>query len=119
MDEAERCHRLAILDQGRKRADDTPEALMNNLGASIIEIEARELRQLKIQLLELPEVFSAAQQGSRLRVQVDAKVTDPLTFIRQQNSVQQLSKAQPDMALEVVRPSLEDVFVAATRGGRK
>lgn len=37
MDEAERCHRLAILQAGRKRADGTPEQLMANMGANAVE----------------------------------------------------------------------------------
>jgi ABC-2 type transport system ATP-binding protein len=39
MDEAERCHRLAILSAGRKRADGEPQALMDAMGAQVVEVE--------------------------------------------------------------------------------
>ncbi len=45
MDEAERCHFLAILDEGRKVADGTPEELKNAIGVTVVEIEIAEPRQ--------------------------------------------------------------------------
>lgn len=54
MDEVERCHKLAILEDGIKRADGTPEQLMNNIAAHLVEIEANELKLLKRQLIKLP-----------------------------------------------------------------
>lgn len=109
MDEAERCHQLAILDRGRKRADDTPQALMNQMRARVVEIEGPRLRQLKQDLLRLDGVRSAAQQGLRLRVLVDTAIDDPLHWTA--------AKAGLDPAeyrLDLVRPSLEDVFVIST-----
>ena len=47
MDEAERCHKLAILEDRVKRADGTPEQLMNNIAAHVLEIESERLRDLK------------------------------------------------------------------------
>jgi len=112
MDEAERCHKLAILEQGIKRADGTPQDLMQQMGANVIEIEASNLRQLKHTLLKLPDVVSAAQLGARLRVLVKNSITDPLAFLRQQDII------DPKSALFLVRPSLEDVFVTCTGDSR-
>ncbi|WP_108263627.1 ABC transporter ATP-binding protein [Mangrovicoccus ximenensis] len=50
MDEAERCHRLAILDRGRKRADGTPQDLMDALGATVLEVEGPDLRAARRRL---------------------------------------------------------------------
>ncbi len=108
MDEAERCHRLAILEAGHKRADGSPAELMAAMGALVVEVESPDLRALKQQLAALPEVISAAQLGSRLRVLLTDRVTDPIAWLR----------AQPlrpvPTRLEPVRPSLEDVFVTST-----
>ena len=108
MDEAERCHRLAILEAGQKRADGSPAELMAAMGAWVVEVEAPDLRALKQQLAALPEVISAAQLGSRLRVLLTDRVTDPIAWLQ----------AQPlrpvPTRLEAVRPSLEDVFVTST-----
>ncbi len=37
MDEAERCHRLLLMREGRILAEDTPEALRDRTGAETVE----------------------------------------------------------------------------------
>jgi len=109
MDEAERCHGLAILANGKKRADGSPQELMDEMGANVVEIGGSGLRQLKKDLIELPEIISAAQQGIRLRVLVDDGVSEPLAWMQQQSAI-----SSGDFELRVVRPSLEDIFVTST-----
>ena len=113
MDEAERCHGLAILENGIKRADGSPEQLMNEMGVSVLEVAAPALRELKTRLLALDEVSSAAQLGLRLRVLVDGRLTDPVGWLRRRLP-ELLSAAE----INRVRPNLEDVFVSCT-GGRQ
>ena len=108
MDEAERCHRLAILEKGVKRADGAPSELMSNMGANVVEISSDNLRALKKKLLGLSEVISAAQLGARLRVLVDKQQSDPIAFLQLQTFI------DSSAVLEKVRPSLEDVFVTCT-----
>jgi ABC-2 type transport system ATP-binding protein len=107
MDEAERCHQLAILDQGVKRADGTPQALMNAMNAWTIEVSGDNLRALKAQLEQQSEVVSAAQIGARLRVLIHKcrNTDDPLLWLQQHADGREL---------EMVRPNLEDVFVNCT-----
>jgi len=113
MDEAERCHKLAILEAGIKRADGSPEELMQQMGAHVVEVEASDLRQLKQNLIKLPEVITAAQLGARLRVLVKNNVADPRAFLSAQHGI------KADDTLSLVRPSLEDVFVTSTGEGRQ
>ena len=113
MDEAERCHNLAILANGVKRASGTPDELMQQMGAHVVEITATDLRQIKQQLLLLPAVISAAQLGARLRVLVKDTIADPVVFLRQQPCIVSAQE------LAVVRPSLEDVFVTCTAQDRQ
>lgn len=63
MDEAEKCHRLAIMEAGKIRVDGEPEVLMQQMGVNIVEIKADNLRRLKQQLLLKPEIRTAAQLG--------------------------------------------------------
>jgi ABC-2 type transport system ATP-binding protein len=109
MDEAERCHYLAILETGRKRADDTPHNLMQDMAANVVEIGGSNLRQLKQQLLLTPQVLSVAQQGIRLRVLVSKTQADPVAWLRAE-----CPASLETYQLAVVRPSLEDVFVMST-----
>ena len=105
MDEAERCHGLAILERGIKRADGSPQQLMDAMGASVLEVAGDSLRSLKQTLMQDAAILSAAQIGSRLRVLVSKEVTEPKLWLA--------NKVGP-RPIEVVRPSLEDVFVTCT-----
>jgi ABC-2 type transport system ATP-binding protein len=108
MDEAERCHGLAILERGIKRADGSPQQLMAAMGARVIEVSGDDLRTLKQLLIGEPAVLSAAQIGSRLRVLVRSDIEEPLAW---------LAPRVAGRDMEEVRASLEDVFVTCT-GGR-
>jgi ABC-2 type transport system ATP-binding protein len=108
MDEAERCHQLAIMENGLIRADGTPHDLMASMSATVIEVSGSDLRTLKQKLTDVDAVISASQSGTRLRVLVDKSRQDPLLFLGSFCHQHQLA---------IVRPSLEDVFVIST-GGR-
>ena len=109
MDEAERCHQLAILETGSLRKQGPPTKLMAELEGRVVEISGDALRQVKEQALALPEVMSAAQQGLQLRVLLRDKLSDPAAYLRRH-------VATNNLTCELARPSLEDVFVACTVG---
>jgi len=110
MDEAERCHRLAILDKGVKVADGTPGDLQANTGMTIVEVLASSPYSAQGLLSRLPEVASVTQLGVRLRVLVPESVRQPLDLI-------QAALHAGDISAEtnIVAASLEDVFVAVTQ----
>jgi len=114
MDEAERCHGIAILESGIKRADGSPAQLMKDLGAQVVEIDGDNLRQLKQQLTANSQIISAAQQGTHLRVLIKENIEQP-----QQWLLQEFSNVMQGRRLTIVRPSLEDVFVHCTGEGRQ
>ena len=109
MDEAERCHGLAIMESGCKRADGSPKALMANMGAHVLEVDGDDLRLVKNTLESLPDILSTAQQGTHLRVLVDEHITEPEQWLRQK-----YPSLMKDRSIRQVRPSLEDVFVQCT-----
>ena len=109
MDEAERCHRIAILDRGVTRADGTPPDLMRDLDAHVVEVAGGNLRALRRDLHGRPAILSAAQIGERLRVLVARRIDDPAAHVRAIAGLPDTVTCTP------VRPSLEDVFVIATR----
>lgn len=113
MDEAERCHRLAIMESGVIRADGEPETLMANMGVNIVEVKVDNLRALKSMLVQRNEVRSAAQIGIRLRVLIDQDIHEPITWLRAE------FPELKDAEMNIARPSLEDVFVTVTGKGRQ
>lgn len=110
MDEAERCHQLAVLETGCLRRQGPPGELMAALQGRVIEISGPDLRRVRSSALELPQIQSAAQQGMQLRVLLRSDVEgDGIEVLRQQLQ-------DPSLNLSIARPSLEDVFVDSTRG---
>ena len=110
MDEAERCHNLAILDHGALVANGTPDALTGKLSGRTFEVEATQPRQAHRALHDVPGVLSVAQIGNTLRVLTDgARDRDIETRLREA-----LSQAGKQADVAPVEPNLEDVFVAAT-----
>jgi ABC-2 type transport system ATP-binding protein len=109
MDEAERCHRLAILDHGAVVADGSPEQLMTNIDASVVEVDTSDSQRARAVLGSLARVYSVTQLGTRLRVLVERSVPNPARHV---GSALRSAGIQADA--EHTRASLEDVFVAVT-----
>jgi ABC-2 type transport system ATP-binding protein len=109
MDEAERCHGLAILDGGRLVAEGAPRQLMNRIDAIVIEIEADDVRGARHALDGQTFVKSVAQLGNRLHALLATDVPEPERRIRDL-----LLRQRVQASVERVHASLEDVFVAAT-----
>ncbi|AGV20482.1 ABC transporter ATP-binding protein [Vibrio alginolyticus] len=113
MDEAERCHRLAIMEAGEIRADGEPEELMTQMGVNIVEVKADNLRELKEKVIRREEVRSAAQLGIRLRILIHQHIEQPIEWLTQ--TFPELEGCE----MNIARPSLEDVFVSVTGEGRQ
>ena len=109
MDEAERCHRLAILDRGKLVADGTPLELTGALEGRIVEVITPQARRVQRALLGQPGVLSVAQIGNNVRVLTTAG----------EAFTGGVRRALDDAGLEgqvaTVAPNLEDVFVEVTR----
>lgn len=114
MDEAGRCHRLAILDQGVKVADGSPKELGENIGYNVIEVVADNPNGARLSLSDNPAFTSITQLGVRLRVLVSKRVPDALGQVKLN-----LREAQIRAEADQVFPDLEDIFMAVTEERRK
>jgi ABC-2 type transport system ATP-binding protein len=110
MDEAERCHGLAILAEGRVVAEGTPRDLMNGVEADVFEIEGADGSEAPKVLRALPWVHGVTQLGVRLRVLADRGTADAGARLRAV-----LDQKGIHAQIERTHASLEDVFVVATR----
>ncbi len=77
MDEAERCHRLAILSEGRLAAEGVPIEMMRGIAARVVEVEAPDAAGARRALLEDAALLGSTQLGLRLRVLLRPDVVDP------------------------------------------
>jgi ABC-2 type transport system ATP-binding protein len=105
MEEAERCDRLAILNEGNLVALGTPEALTREIGGDVILLEARDPQTLADRIRE--------------KFHVDATVMDKQVRIEIENGhrfVPDVVEAFPGeiQSLSVSKPTLEDVFIHRT-----
>jgi len=118
MDEAEYCHRAALINQGRIIALATPDALKRtSLGGELLLLECGKVGPTLSALQRAPGVIDASVFGDAIHVLV-------------RDAEQSLATLPPYLAdkalaprrLERIHPSLEDVFVrliAADAVGRR
>jgi ABC-2 type transport system ATP-binding protein len=105
MDEAEKCHRLAILNDGVLVALDTPEALKSLVGGDVIVLRTHDAKQLS--------------QSISSRFGLPAAVMDKTVRIERPKGhefITDLVEAFPGQidAVTLSKPSLEDVFIHMT-----
>jgi ABC-2 type transport system ATP-binding protein len=105
MEEAERCDRLAILNEGNLVALGTPTELKQQIGGDVIVLEARE-----------PESLAAR---IRARFNIEVRVIGGQIRIEKNQGhrfVTDLVEGFPGEieAVSVAKPSLEDVFIRRT-----
>jgi ABC-2 type transport system ATP-binding protein len=113
MEEAEYCHRLALLNRGRLIALDRPAALRHSMREPIREFAVDSPLRAVDTLRAVPGVADVALHGRRVRV-----VTGPDGS--GEPSPETLRRALRDAGLDVasvqdVFPSLEDVFAHLVR----
>ncbi|MBT8103297.1 MAG: ABC transporter ATP-binding protein [Gammaproteobacteria bacterium] len=109
MDEAERCHRLAILDHGVKVADGTPQELQDDTGMHIVEVTADDPYAAQSAIHDLAEVASVTQLGVRLRVLMPESIDSPVAIVERA-----LASREIKASARLTSATLEDVFVAVT-----
>jgi ABC-2 type transport system ATP-binding protein len=105
LDEAERCDRVILLDEGRTLALDTPAALQASLPGRMLSLVTDRPRAARDALRSVDGVRSAHRFGDALHVRVNDGTDDA----RLRNALERARIGWS--SLEGVRPSLEDVFL--------
>lgn len=124
LDEAERCHRVALLDRGKLLGADEPPKLRAALPGTVVEILASPLREAVARLRARPGAAEVEIFGERVHLRLPTlppgseAVQETLTELRRD-----LEAAHVEVgALAPTAPSLEDVFISYIRsresGGR-
>ena len=111
MEEAELlCHRVAIMDEGRIIALDTPQNLINTLGAGIIHIGVKDVaEEMLTRLQALPQVEAVARRDDTLAFETVDAQRALLEIIGLFNETD-----TPMTSLEILEPNLESVFIQLT-----
>jgi ABC-2 type transport system ATP-binding protein len=105
MDEAEHCDRIAIVDEGRIVALDTPAALKSGIGKDRVQITTDDDARAIAELANRFGLEAAVHEGA-----VTFAVTEGAAFVPQLFGGLDV----PISSVTVTRPSLDDVFLAHT-----
>ena len=109
LDEAERCHRVALLHEGRQLALDTPDALRRSLPGRMLELAVPDQSRAIPIITSVPGVVDVRVFGERMHVRLAADA-GPEASTR---VVQTLGDAGFAVSgARDVQASLEDVFIA-------
>ncbi len=111
LDEAERCHRVALLHRGRVLFCDTPEELKKNMPGAVISIAAPEPRRVRDILAGADGVAGLVLVGDGVHLMVD----NASRRIPQLRAMLE-SAGVPYDSIEQAVPAIEDLFVQAIQG---
>lgn len=108
LDEAERCHHVALLHQGRLLFCDTPAELKNNMHGAVVAVVSPEARRLRDFLKGSEGVSNMVLVGDGLHLMVD-DAARRIPELRVRIEAANLSFDR----IEEVSPTIEDLFVQA------
>jgi len=112
LDEAERCHRVALLDRGKLLFCDEPANLKAGMGKGVLSVTSAEPRGLRSALEDAEGISSLVLTGDGLHVVVDDAARRIPEFEARLKSAN-----IPYDAIQQVAPSIEDLFVDAVQSG--
>jgi ABC-type multidrug transport system ATPase subunit len=105
MDEAKRCDRIALMQEGKVMSINTPEQVESNYGGALYTLRARNMYRVLKTLRTNPAVTSCFAFGNSLHL-----------TLREDTSVAQLNRflsdsGHTDAIVNLAQPSIEDCFI--------
>ena len=105
LDEADRCHRVALFDRGRTRLVMAPLAMRRFMRGRLYQLETSDRRAALKVLQDLPAVYQPTIFGAGLHFSLE-KDMDPAVV------TDRLAEAGLDVSkIELIQPHLEDVYL--------
>jgi ABC-2 type transport system ATP-binding protein len=112
-DEADRCHRVALLDQGKVRLVMDPLSLRSLVRGQLFDLKTPERRKAMRVLKSSPRVVQASLFGAGIHFSLrEAADLSPV-----ENEL--TSSGLTAFHLEPIQPSLEDVYLSLVEGNRE
>lgn len=108
LDEAERCHRVALLDHGRLLFCDTPANLKSRMKKGVLSIVAPEPRAVRDVLLQADGISSMVLTGDGVHIVAEDSALRKEQFIARLNAAHVAFDS-----VQMVAPTIEDLFVDA------
>jgi ABC-2 type transport system ATP-binding protein len=112
LDEAERCHRVALMHQGKLLFCDTPANLKSRLGKGVLSVTSAEPHRLRTALEHADGISSLVLTGDGVHIVVDdsaRRIPEFVTRLRAGGVAYD--------TIQQVAPTIEDLFVDAVANG--
>jgi len=112
MEEAQRlCHRVAVMDQGKGIALDTPDALIRRLGGGVIRLGLNDdsLKHVAEQAAQLPAVRTVSHRDGELFVEAERPQETLISLLDMT-----IRLGTDVTSLQILEPNLETVFLQLT-----
>jgi len=114
LDEAERCHRIGLMHQGKIVALGTPDEVKKLMQGTILEIRSNQPRQTKALLREHYEADLVGLFGDRIHLVTG----DPEKDSEKARKIV-TGAGLHLLDIHIIDPSLEDVFISVVAEGQK
>ena len=113
LDEADRCHRVALFDRGRARLVMEPLSLRSLVKGHLFDLKTAERRKAMRILKTSPKVVQASLFGAGIHFSL--KESEDLAPVEKELA----SSGLGVFRLEAIQPSLEDVYLSLVEGNRE
>jgi ABC-2 type transport system ATP-binding protein len=113
LDEADRCHRVALFDRGRVRLVMEPLSLRSLVKGYLFDLKTAERRKAMRILKAFPRVVQASLFGAGIHFSL--KESEDLAPVQKELA----SSGLGAFRLEPIQPSLEDVYLSLVEGNRE
>lgn len=113
LDEADRCHRVALFDRGKVRLVMEPLSLRSLVRSHLFDLKTMERRKAMRILKRSPRVIQASLFGAGIHFSLQE--AEDLSAIENDLT----SSGLTDFDLEPIQPSLEDVYLSLVEGNRE
>lgn len=106
MDEASRCDRVALIQNGKIMSIDTPEAIRNNYGRKLLAVKADDIHLLLNDLRQFKGTRTAFPFGERIHLSLSdeaVSVAEIASWLK--------AKGHNNVLISQIEPSIEDCFM--------
>lgn len=117
MDEAERCHQIGILNDGKMLVNGSPKVLEDALPYEIIEVKAKPRKAMRIIVDQTEGVSEWRPVGDRLRISVDFNTHSSKKILKALRKRFKEDHVEVKI-LRLAKPTMEDVFVDLVQNQR-
>jgi len=107
MDEASRCDRVALMQEGRTMVVDTPEGIVKSYKNSLVAVKSSNMYKLLFDVMECPGTLYAYRSGEFIHIEVKEEEE-----MMEKISAFLSERGHQDIVVKKIIPSVEDSFMA-------